>query len=40
MPCIQKRRARLLKMDDTLDVRTTKDAKEREKHEREKGGFP
>ena len=37
MPCIQKLRPRLSKMDDTLGVRTTKDAKEREKHERVSG---
>jgi hypothetical protein len=34
MPCIQKLRARLSKVDDTLGVRITKDAKEHEKHER------
>lgn len=34
MPCIQKPRAGLSKVDDTLGVWITKDAKEREKHER------
>jgi len=33
MPCIQKPRPRLSKVDDTLGVRITKDAKERERHE-------